>query len=71
MKKLWKFLSGKKTVISAVIAITTTFLHTRGIIDSGVTEFVMSLNTVLFGVGVGHKIKKFKTKKNGKISSTK
>lgn len=58
MRNIWNYLSGKKTVISAVLVLTVTFLHTRGVIDAATTEYLQLLNATILGVGVGHKIQK-------------
>ena len=58
MKNIGNWLSGKKTVISSLIGLIVIFLHTRGAIDASTAELITGINAVLFGVGVGHKIKK-------------
>lgn len=58
MKKLWNFLSGKKSVIAGVLAITFGFLQAKGVIDAETASYLLGLATLILGVGVVHKIGK-------------
>lgn len=49
MKKLLKFLSGKKSIIAGVITTTSAFLVSQGMITPEIGTFVNALSLVLFG----------------------
>ncbi len=63
MKGLWEFLNGKKTVISAIASTTIAFLTIKGILDSETATYLLSLSTLLLGVGVTHKVVKYTEQK--------
>jgi len=58
MKNLWNWLSGKKSVIAGILALTIGFLQVKHVLDEQTATFLLSLSALLLGVGVVHKIKK-------------
>ena len=60
MKTFWNWLSGKKSVIAALLALTIGFLHTKGVLDVDTAQYLLGLAALLLGVGVAHKIQKGK-----------
>ena len=57
LKKIWKFLDGKKTVISAVVGAVMPWAIGQGWIDP---ETAGMVTAVLAAVGLGHKAVKVK-----------
>lgn len=60
MKDLWNWLSGKKSVIGGILALTIGFLGTKQIIDSDTATYLLGLAALFLGVGLGHKVVKAK-----------
>lgn len=58
MKDLWIWLNGKKTAIGGILATTIAFLNVKGVIDSDTATYLLSLSTLIIGVGVTHKMMK-------------
>lgn len=59
MKGLAQFFSGKKTVIAGVASTTIAFATIKGWIDGDTATYLLSMSTLLLGVGVTHKVQKF------------
>jgi len=53
-RKNW--FDGKKTIIAAVVSLTAGFLQAKGLIDGEWATYILSLSTLLLGVGVTHKV---------------
>ena len=48
-KKILKFLSGKKTIISGIIMTTSAFLATKNVIDVDTSAYINAITTLIFG----------------------
>lgn len=62
--KVLTWLSGKKTVIGAVVNTVTAFLEVKEVIDKDTAMLVLTLSSILLGVGIVHKVQKFNKEKN-------
>ena len=59
---LMTWFDGKKTIIGAILMATITFLQQKQYIDDITALFIGTLGTIIFGIGVGHKIIKKQSK---------
>jgi hypothetical protein len=58
--KIWEWLNGKKTAIGGILATTIAFLNIKGVIDGDTATYLLSLSSLIIGVGVTHKVSKGK-----------
>lgn len=56
--KILNWLNGKKTVIGALINTVTGFLGTKDVIDADTATLILTLSSILLGVGIIHKVGK-------------
>ena len=59
LKKIWKFLDGKKTVIGVVIHFVAYGLKGISLVDEGVFNSLIAFGDLVMAGGVVHKIFKF------------
>lgn len=62
MKKLWNWLNGKKTIISAIYFAILSYIQTKGYIGAEELHLLNSIGMAMLGVGIGHKIGKAEAK---------
>lgn len=58
MKKIWKFLNGKKSAIAATINALLIWAVAMGYLDQNTSIMLAAITTAWTGVAVGHKVKK-------------
>lgn len=56
----WNWFDGKKTVISAIMALVINFLQVKHVFDDDTVLFLLALNTIFMSLGIGHKVIKSK-----------
>lgn len=49
MKKLLKFLSGKKNIIAGIITTTSAFLVLQGVINAETATYINAISLLVFG----------------------
>lgn len=59
MKKFWKWLDGKKTILGVLSSAIVVFLVAQGWINGATATLIGTITGSLFAVGVGHKISKY------------
>jgi len=58
-----KLPNGTKRIVGALLGVVTTFLLAKGYIDNDTAILIGSISAIIFGVGVGHAVKKSSDKK--------
>ena len=58
MKTMWKFLSGKKTIIAAIASQVLIWVQVKGYLDFDTVVMLAGILVVWTGVAVGHKAAK-------------
>lgn len=60
MKAFWNWLSGKKTIIGAILSLLIGFAQAQEFIGGDLATLLLSLTALIVGVGVTHKVLKLK-----------
>ena len=56
--KIWNWLNGKKTAISAIYFAMLSYSQSKGFIGPDEISLLSTIGGVMLGIGVGHKIGK-------------
>lgn len=62
-KKIWNWLNGKKTAISAIYFAVLSYSQSKGFIGPDEIYLLSTIGGIMLGIGVGHKIGKVEANK--------
>lgn len=65
MLKIWDYLNGKKTIISAIYFALLSYSQAKGFVGPEEMTLLSTIGGTMLGIGVGHKIGKMEANKNG------
>jgi hypothetical protein len=60
MDKFWNWLNGKKMIIGGLCIAFVTYLRADSMVSPHLGDFLFTAAGIIFGVGAGHKIVKYR-----------